>query len=594
MSTSHYINNFNLIGSLWTYVSKRRKWQFVICFLLMVIAGLLEVVSLSAVIPFIAILTNPEEILEIEVIDYFANYYGILEPQALVFPITAIFVLLAVISGIFRIFVLYVTTKISYLTGHDLSSDVYWKTLHQPYTAHTERSSSEILSAITIKVAGVVATFMTFLTLANSVILSGMILITLFVINPIISSIVIISFSVFYLMSSFLSSNKLITNSLVIAQNQDKVVKNLQEGLGGIRDVLLDNSQDYFTQDFRTHDKVLKNAQSINYFLSQTPKFIIETIAICLIAILAYYFSSDSSGVISFLPTMAAMAVAAQRLLPAAQQGYNAYTSIVGSHSSLLDVLELLKQDVSIPQKAENQSAFEFKESIEFKNISYNYPSSDHKVLDGINFKILKGEIIGIIGETGSGKSTLMDCIMGLLYPTSGEILVDGKKLDKNNLQSWMKNIAHVSQTVFLTDASYKENIAFGEKKDNIDIRRVEEAANFAQIHDFISAQGLGYNTEVGELGKKISGGQKQRIGIARALYKSCSILVLDESTSALDNLTEEKILKVIEGLDQDRTIFMIAHRLTTLKCANRIFELKNGRIVKELSFQELMSRDQR
>ena len=136
MSTSHYINNFNLIGSLWTYVSKRRKWQFVICFLLMVIAGLLEVVSLSAVIPFIAILTNPEEILEIEVIDYFANYYGILEPQALVFPITAIFVLLAVISGIFRIFVLYVTTKISYLTGHDLSSDVYWKTLHQPYTAN--------------------------------------------------------------------------------------------------------------------------------------------------------------------------------------------------------------------------------------------------------------------------------------------------------------------------------------------------------------------------------------------------------------------------------------------------------------------------
>ena len=557
----------------------------------MIVAGLLEVVSLSAVIPFIAILTSPDEILDIEIVNYFAVSFAFTEPRDLVLPITVLFVALAFISGIFRIFVLYLTTKISYVTGHDLASKVYWKTLHQPYTTHMARSTSEIVSAITIKVGGVVATFITFLTLANSVILSGLILITLFVINPLISTIVILSFSLFYLISSFLSSNTLKVNSTIIANNQDKVVKNIQEGLGGIRDVLLDNSQDYFTQDFKKHDKILKNAQSVNYVISQTPKFVIETIVICVISILAYSFASETSGIITLLPTLAAMAVAAQRLLPAAQQGYNAYTALVGSHSSLLDVLDLLDQEASKRTSDKFVSALNFKESIEFRNVSYKYPNTDSIILNSLDFKIRKGEVIGIIGETGSGKSTLIDCIMGLLEPTSGVILVDERELNKTNLNSWKKNIAHVPQSVFLTDASYKENIAFGENKNNIDINLVKEAASSAQIDNFILGQEKGYNDMVGELGNRISGGQMQRIGIARALYKSCSVLVLDESTSSLDNQTEEKILQVINNLGPDKTIFMIAHRLTTLKYTDRIFELKNGRLVEEMSFQEMIGR---
>tara|TARA_B100000575_G_scaffold291984_1_gene299215 strand:+ start:14526 stop:16196 length:1671 start_codon:yes stop_codon:yes gene_type:complete len=553
----------------------------------MIIAGLLEVISLSAIIPFIAILTSPENILDIKAVSYFSDFFEITSPKDLVTPITVIFVSLAIISGIFRIFVLYITTKISYMTGHDLSSEVYWKTLHQPYTTHTERSTSEIVSAITIKVAGVVATFMTFLTLTNSVILSSMILITLFVINPFVSGTVVICFSFFYSISSFFSSRSLKSNSHIIAKNQDKVVKNLQEGLGGIRDVLLDNTQNYFTEDFKSHDKLLKNAQSVNYVISQIPKFIIETIAISVIALLALFLSSDTSGIIGFLPTLGAMAIAAQRLLPAAQQGYNAWTAIVGSHSSLLDVLKLLEQDAAF-QLSLQGPALDFEESIEFKDVSYKYPKSDSETLKDINFKVRKGEKIGIIGETGSGKSTLIDCIMGLLKPTNGEIFIDGKLLEEKTLTSWMKNIAHVSQSVFLTDASYKENIAFGENEEDIDLSRLELSAKSAQIHEFIQNQSHKYDGEVGELGKRISGGQKQRIGIARAIYKERNLLVLDESTSALDNLTEEKILRSIENLGDDKTIFMIAHRITTLKHADRIFELKDGRIINELTFQEL------
>ncbi len=587
MSSTYYINNFSLLSNLWKFVSKKRKYQFLLSSILMIIAGLLEVISLSAIIPFIAILTSPENILDIKAVSYFSDFFEITSPKDLVTPITVIFVSLAIISGIFRIFVLYITTKISYMTGHDLSSEVYWKTLHQPYTTHTERSTSEIVSAITIKVAGVVATFMTFLTLTNSVILSSMILITLFVINPFVSGTVVICFSFFYSISSFFSSRSLKSNSHIIAKNQDKVVKNLQEGLGGIRDVLLDNTQNYFTEDFKSHDKLLKNAQSVNYVISQIPKFIIETIAISVIALLALFLSSDTSGIIGFLPTLGAMAIAAQRLLPAAQQGYNAWTAIVGSHSSLLDVLKLLEQDAAF-QLSLQGPALDFEESIEFKDVSYKYPKSDSETLKDINFKVRKGEKIGIIGETGSGKSTLIDCIMGLLKPTNGEIFIDGKLLEEKTLTSWMKNIAHVSQSVFLTDASYKENIAFGENEEDIDLSRLELSAKSAQIHEFIQNQSHKYDGEVGELGKRISGGQKQRIGIARAIYKERNLLVLDESTSALDNLTEEKILRSIENLGDDKTIFMIAHRITTLKHADRIFELKDGRIINELTFQEL------
>ncbi len=590
MPNSYYINNFSLLSNLWKFVSNKRKSQFIFSSILMIIGGLLEVISLSAVIPFIAILTSPEDILDIRVVAYFAELYEISNPKDLVMPITIIFVSLAIISGIFRTLVLYITTNISYLTGHDLSSDVYWKTLHQPYTTHTDRSTSEIVSAITIKVAGVVATFITFLTLANSVILSSMILLTLFVINPFVSTIVIISFSFFYLISSFLSSRSLKSNSLIIATNQDKVVKNLQEGLGGIRDVLLDNTQDYFTKDFKKHDRLLKNAQSINYVIGQTPKFVIETIAISVIALLAFFLSTDTSGIVGFLPTLAAMAVAAQRLLPAAQQGYNSWTAIVGSHSSLLDVLQLLEQDAA-EQINSQGPVLDFKHSIEFRNISYSYPNSDLEILKDISFKVMKGEKIGIIGETGSGKSTLIDCIMGLLRPINGEIYIDGMLLDEKNYDSWMKNIAHVSQSVFLTDASYKENIAFGEDHEDIDVKKLKDSAKSAHIHEFIENQSQKYETEVGELGKRISGGQKQRIGIARALYKSNNLLILDESTSSLDNLTEEKILESIDNLDNNKTIFMIAHRITTLKHMDRIFELKGGRIVKELTFQELIER---
>mgnify|MGYP000698691172 CR=1 FL=1 len=584
----NHINNFKLLNNLWRYVPENRRIQFIISAFLMFIGGLLEVVSLSAVIPFIGILTSPERILDITIVAYLANLFSFKEPGDLVLPITIIFVSIAIISGLFRLFLLYITTRISYSTGHDLSVMVYKKTLHQPYTVHTSRNTSQIISAITIKVGGVVATFIILATLINSIILASMIIITLFVIDPFISSSILLSFTVFYLIASSISSKSLERNSMSIAIDQDKVVKNLQEGLGGIREVLLDNSQQFFAEFFSKSDKSLKFAQASNYVIGQSPKFVVEIIAICAISILAFFLSNTDDGLLNFLPVIVAMAVASQRLLPAVQQGYNAWASIVGSHSSLSDVLELLEQK-DYKDLEDFAEPMDFKNKLTLKNVEFKYPDSSILVLEGIDIEFKKGEVIGIIGETGSGKSTLLDLIMGLLEPSKGSISSDDILINRANVANWKKNIAHVSQDVFLSDSSFLENIAFGFLKEDISKQKVIEAAKKSEIHDFIMTHELGYDHNIGEQGVKLSGGQRQRLGIARALFKGCNILALDESTSALDTETEQKVLKSIENIKSEVTIFMIAHRHSTLATANSIIELERGKISRQGTYQEII-----
>lgn len=584
-----HTNNFSLFNKLWNHLSARRRFQFIVSGFLMFIGGLLEVVSLSAVIPFIGILTSPETIFEIELVSYLANQYEISDPLDLIKPITTIFISIVIISGLFRVFLLYCTTRISYSSGHDLSVKSYSRSLHQPYIVHTSRNTSELISGITLKVSRVVATLTILTTLINSVLLTLMIVITLFLINPLVSSSILITISIFYYLTSLLSKRRLSINSLTIAINQDKVVKNLQEGLGGIRDVLLENSQNFFIDFFRKSDRSLKSAEASNLVISQIPRFIIEVIAICSISLLALYFSSDKTTIIELLPVLVAMAVASQRLLPAAQQAYNAWSSIIGNQSSLEDVLRILDQEKQESEQYKLIKPLKFEENIIIRDLIFNYPDSNHSVLDGINLEIRKGEVLGIIGETGSGKTTLLDLIMGLLDTNQGEILIDGIKLSGENQLSWKKNIAHVSQNVFLSDSSFTENIAFGLLDKKIDQEKVIDAAKKSEIHDFIMTHEAGYSHVVGEQGVKLSGGQRQRLGIARALFKGNNILVLDESTSSLDTNTEKKILHAIDNLRTDITIFMIAHRHSTLKSADLIIELKKGRIFRKGSYQQLI-----
>jgi ATP-binding cassette subfamily B protein len=380
-------------------------------------------------------------------------------------------------------------------------------------------------------------------------------------------------------------------NSQRIAHQQSQVVKALQEGLGGIRDVLLDGAQPVYCKIYRDADYALRRAQGNNLFIAGSPRFFMEALGMALIAALAYVLSYRSGGIAQALPLLGALALGAQRLLPAMQQIYAAWATIVGSYASLKDTLELLDQPLPTELLERVAEPLHFKKAIQFRGVRFRYTNEGPMVLDGFNLLITKGARVGFVGSTGSGKSTTLDLLMGLLTPTEGEILIDSQPLNCYRLRAWQQAIAHVPQSIYLADTTLAENIAFGVSRDSIDFNRVKQAARQAQIADFIETSSQGYQTHVGERGIRLSGGQRQRIGIARALYKQASILVFDEATSALDNVTEQTVMDAIEDLSSDLTILIVAHRLSTVRSCDTIVELDLGKLVEQGTYEELIER---
>jgi ATP-binding cassette subfamily B protein len=368
------------------------------------------------------------------------------------------------------------------------------------------------------------------------------------------------------------------------------VVKALQEGLGGIRDVLLDGTQPIYCSVFHQSSQQLRHAQGNNLFLAGSPRFAMESLGMVLIAVLAYGLSRQPGGIATALPVLGALALGAQRLLPALQQAYSAWATIRGSQASLRETIDLLDQPVPAELLLPPPPPLRFKDSIRFEGVKFRYSPAGPWVLNGLTLEIPKGAKIAFVGSTGSGKSTTLDLLMGLVNPGEGRFLVDGHPLSQNQVRAWQRTIAHVPQSIFLADATVARNIALGVPPAEINMERVRLAASQAHIAEFIEAHPEAYNAMVGERGVRLSGGQRQRIGIARALYKEADVLVFDEATSALDNTTEQAVMEAIQGLGQHITIILIAHRLTTVKGCDTIFELEEGRVAAQGSYDELLA----
>lgn len=583
------INNFELISDLWSHLNKKRKVQFILLIFLMFLGGLAEAMSLGMVLPFIGVLVTPEIIMENKLALQVSQALGIQSANQLVLPLTILFLSAALVAGIIRMIVLKVTTSYSFATAHDLSIDVYKRSIYQPYSVHISRNSSAIVSAITSKVKDVAGTFMYLLNLINSTVLSTVILTTLMVID---SSITLTAMGIFlglYGIISLFSFSRLRKYSVIIADQRDGIVKTLTEGLGGIRDALLSATQDTFVKIYQDADLKLQKALASNTIIANIPKPFIETLGIILIGLLAYFLSLQGN-LENQLPTFGALLIGAQRLLPAMQQGYTSYAIIHGANSSLLDVLELLNQKIILNNKGSSSEKIKFERSIKLESVNFKYTPDGPDVLTNISLNIPKGSSIGIIGETGSGKSTMLDIIMGLLIPTQGNISIDDRLLTIDSMYLWQRSISHVPQNIFLSDATVLENIAFGIEIDLIDKARVKKVAEYSQIAEFIEAQPEQYGVRVGERGVKLSGGQRQRIGIARALYRDSDVLILDEATSALDNKTEESVIKAIEDFNPLVTTIMIAHRISTLRNCDSIIEIDIGKIKREGNFESINS----
>jgi ABC-type multidrug transport system fused ATPase/permease subunit len=353
-------------------------------------------------------------------------------------------------------------------------------------------------------------------------------------------------------------------------------------------DVILDANHAHYTQEFARHDARFRNAQAANAFLNQAPRFVVEAIGVALIVTLAYILSLQPGGIVAALPTLGALALGAQRLLPLIQKIYAAWAQYSGNFHIFEDVLGAL--NLSVPEtRTRTDGDLAFQERIEMNGIHFRYSNQEAEVLEDIRLNIAKGTRVGIVGKTGSGKSTLMGILMGLLKPTSGHILIDGAPIDDNNRNAWQRHISYVPQHIYLSDATVAENIAMGVKRESIDRDRVRRAARRAQIADFIESHRHGYDARVGERGVQLSGGQRQRIGIARALYRDADVLVFDEASSALDTETETALMNGVNQLSADLTVFIIAHRVQTLRECDLIVRLDNGRLVASGRYEEVI-----
>ena len=578
----------NLLVRTWRHLSRRRKLQFGLLSALVLVSAFAEVVSLGAVLPFLGILISPDRIFNHPLAAGVVQALDITSADQLVLPLTIMFIVAALMAGAIRMLLLWVNTRLAFSSGTDLSMDVYQRTLYQPYSVHIARNSSEVVSGVTSKVSQTIGVLSSFLTLVSSSVSLVAVVVTLVVIDPMVALIAFTGFGFSYGFIYRFVNSRLERNSKQIAREETQVIKALQEGLGGIRDVLLDGTQSVYCNIFRQADYSLKRAVAGNLFIAGSPRFAMEALGITIIAVLAYGLSGQTGGIAAALPTLGALALGTQRLLPTLQHAYNAWSAIVGSQYSLADTIELLDQPVSTEALRTDIAPLRFQDSIRFDNVRFRYSSDGPWVLDSLNLTIPKGSRVGFIGSTGSGKSTALDLLMGLLQPIEGELLVDGESVGEKRARAWQQTIAHVSQTVFLADSTIAENIAFGAPLEAIDRERVKQAAQNAQIAEFIEKQVEGYNTFVGERGIRLSGGQRQRIGIARALYKQASVLVFDEATSALDNATEQSVMRSIEALSHDLTILIIAHRLTTVQHCDIIVKLECGRVGTQVTYEQL------
>lgn len=570
-----------LLQGIWRHLTHRRRMQLRSLLMVMLLSGLAELVSLGAVLPFLALLSDPRRLWQQPFVQTLAMRVGFTSESQLVLPVSLLFAFAAVMAAFIRLSNLWLNVRLAAAVGSDLSCEAYRRTLYQPYAVHLQRNSSEVIKRVTKQIGETVAALNSLLQMITSAVVALGLLMGLVIIDAPVALAAVALFGTAYGLLAITARRQLRSNGHEISKASSQQLKALQEGLGAIRDVLLDGSQSAYLQVYRQADRPQRQLQAKNVFLATFPRYALEALGIVGIALLGGVLVLQRGNGVAVIPLLGALALGAQRLLPVLQQFYSGWAALKGYNAAMQGVLEMLDQ--ALPLQIDGVKALHVCKSVVFNDVHYRYKENQPKILQGLNLEIKRGERIALIGSTGSGKSTLVDLLMGLLVPTSGMLMVDGVDLHDpfhpERILAWRASIAHVPQSIYLADRSISENIAFGVPPHQIDMVRVKQAAEQAQIANFIEASREGYGSFVGEQGIRLSGGQRQRIGIARALYKKANILVLDEATSALDIATEKAVMDAINAFSQSLTVIMIAHRLSTVETCDRVIRLDQGSI---------------
>lgn len=563
-------------------MSSARRRQLHLLLALMLLNAIAELGTIGSVLPLLALISHPDSLNHYPWVLDALSRLGAGTTTGRLIGTTAIFAAFVIASGILRSWLSSSTFTFGFDLLHELTLEIQRRLLLQPYSFHVQRNTSTLVGALSkaeILVFEVVipltqAFIAAFISLAIMAVLIG--------VEPVTTLVAATLLCCIYVLISAVTKSRLATNSQMISRGIDEQLKIIHQSLGGIRDVLIDASQEAYLAQLDREDSKLGRARAENANISLAPRFLIETVGIVAIAVIALTASFKKGGFAAGLPGLGAIALGAQRLLPLIQQIYRGWSAASGHLSVISETVGLLSLPVDETEVGPTTgSPLPLRHKITVETLNFTYPNRTTAALQGISFEVPAGSAMALVGETGSGKSTLADLLMGLLEPDSGRICVDGVPLVKDNRRRWQRSIAHVPQTIFLADASISRNIALSCPSREIDLSEVIRAAKLAQLHGFVSGLPEEYDTFVGERGIRLSGGQRQRLGLARAIYKRAPVLVLDEPTSALDDQTEAAVIRALEELRREgSTIIIIAHRQSTVRHCDLVTRLEHGRLV--------------
>ena len=588
--TLKLFNKLENFRPLWDALSSRRRVQLLGLQGLSLLSALGEVANLGALLPFLRLLANPEE--GLRALGPLARPLLAISTENLLVTLGLGFVLIVLISSLLRVVTIRLQMRLGSLIVADLGEQVFAAVLSRPYEWHLRHNSSSTLGVITKDVDQVYSSVQGILVVAvNSAIvmlLGG----SLFALAPGVMMGVASLLAVFYMLVFRFTRGTLRSDGERLTFNYQLSLKVAQEGLGGIRDVLLDQTQKYFVNAYRSPNLSYRLAMSSINVKAQVPRYLIEGFTMVLIVVVSLMLALSGQGIDRQLPLLGTLSLGAYRLLQPLQQCFSVLSGLLASQASLIRLKPFLAKEKTPPPQSTTPGPQPHQNSplLQLQHLSFCYRPDGPWVLRDLDLNLALGERLAFVGSTGSGKTTCSDLILGLLTPSKGKLLVNGADLHATAglASAWRARVAHVPQQIYLSDASFASNIAFGVPDDLIDHAKVIRAAEQARISEVINSSPFGYDTLVGERGIRLSGGQRQRIGIARAFYKQAELLVLDEATSALDNRTESEVMEAIEALDRLVTVILIAHRLSTVRYCDRIVVLEQGRISGIGTYEEL------
>ena len=571
---------------LYFLITPKQRKTFVILQLLVVFMSVFEVVGIASIVPFMALVSD---ILILEGDNILATIYrnsGIVSQQSFVFYVGLGVLFILTIGSILSMYTIWLLTLFGQRTGVSIGNRLFELYLNKPWLYHASENSASLTKQISAEANrvnnGIILPFM---MLNSKIITAIFITFSLFIYNPLVAlSVLFIFISLYWIL--FRIVRAILTKSgKKVSQSSEDRFKLLSEGFGGIKDILILRCQDIYVEKFIHTGDMLAKHHGRSLALGHIPKYFMEVIAFgTVIIVLLYLLRTHENSIAVVLPIISMYALAGLKLLPAFQQSY---ASIVMMQASM-PAFDAIKEDLKDCQIFENRklnlnenTAYDLNvnTSIELKNIEYTYPDKEASVLNNLNMTFLTNKVIGIVGPSGSGKSTIIDILLGLINPDKGEVLIDNNPLLPENLSFWQDKIGFVSQSIFLTDSSILENIAFGVRLSEININKVNRSIELSYLSELVSELPDGVNTKVGERGVQLSGGQRQRIGIARALYNDAEILILDEATSSLDSISEKLIMDAIHDFSGSKTVIMIAHRLTTVQKCDVIYFMDKGKV---------------